>query len=699
MSISDFKLKNDINTWKRYLKLLTCHFSLTRLFISIVIILGVLLVFGIKLVNAAVPVWVVGFDNNTDYEKSLEVFLFNLMQAIQERNEDFQMSFRLAQIEKAREDVNKLMYEAFAELRSRPLLLEYQRIKQACAEKPPFGGLTVGGSAGLTNPPNTDPGYLQRQACEGKNLADSCQYLGQNGICTAIGLNATGLYCDISGGSSNQQQPQLCQFISQVENFLKGRGLTIIKSAIKHDKYGSPIYNFEEGADPLCVNGVVTDDGECIVIKLEGRIITNPDDFIFEEPAQKARDFVMCYLGPWRHFPFVSKEQVTKENCEKEGIPENKCTIQALSAAKRDNMKAHFIFQIARKMKYTEVSPPEQWYTEARCEKILARLECPDILGYEKTAPVGGNRIISNRSQACIFKALNNSPTLKEALSKNFTWLELTAAATIPENTFWGVWNKVDENINKIIEQYEKLRTAQYIAGQGIRPEKYLIGYQSYKPEEYEILKEAWNQGGTYEHEVGPPPVAGVTTISPLAQVKQVNPTGDWFYFDTEDIISPAVILLNKIAAATQAEFDIAREAFKVRPSQENIALIERDITNEPGFVAGRLGADKRWVSVNFESNNTNRVQQPPTEVTTFNEPQLGPNTGALLAPWEDTGLKLPEDYEKGDLPPGGFPPYIEGNYFNQWYKDILQLHNYNFGTIVKQWVGNPDRGFFIPDR
>jgi len=642
--------------------------------------------------NAAVPVWVVGFDNNTDYEKSLEVFLFNLMQAIQERNEDFQMSFKLAQIEKARADVNKLMYEAFTELRSEPLLLEYHRIKQACdsLDNLPFGKISVGGL--LQTPPNQNPlsNRTSDLQCQGQPDGTKCFDI-KNPLNEGQCSNGK---CVFSNDQNNNENPQVCQFISDIENYLKGRGLVIVKSAVKRDKYGSPIYNLDQNADPLCLNGAMTADGECITIKLEGRIITNPDDFIFEEPAQKARDFVMCYLGPWRYFPFVSNDQVTKENCEKNGIPEEKCSIQALSAAKRDAMKAVFLFQIARKMKYTEVSPPEEWYTEARCEKILARLECPDILGYEKTAPVGGNRIVSNRSQACSYKAANNIATLTEAPGKDSLMVDLVEAATRPENTFAGVWNKVQENIDRIIQDYEKLRTAQYIAGQGIRPEKYLIGYQAYTPEEYQKLKKAWEQGGTFEHEVGPPPVAGATTISQLAQVEQVNPSGDWFYFDTEDIISPAVILLNKIAAATQAQFDMARDAFQIRPSQENIAYIERDITNEPGFVAGRLGQDKRWVSVNFESNNKERVENPQTDVNTFNEPQLGPKTGALLSPWEDTGLKLDESYKNKDM-----PPWIEGNYFSQWYKDVLQLHNYQFGEVVRRWFGNPEKAYFIPDR
>ncbi|MEO0084381.1 MAG: hypothetical protein ABIJ94_01465 [candidate division WOR-3 bacterium] len=607
MNNNNLKLKNTKNIQRgcQNVPFFIFHFSLNARSLTLLILTVSLFVFlySTQPINAAVPVWVVGFDNNTDYEKSLEVFLFNLMQAIQERNEDFQMSFKLAQIEKAREDVNKLMYEAFTELRSEPLLLEFHEINKYCA-KTPF---------------------------------------------------TTGLPGEENVGS------KVCTWYDEVIDYLKGRGLTIITAPFDKD---NPL-PAGQNQDPLCINGVLTTEGECVQIKLEGRIITNPDNFIYEEPLQKARDFVMCYLAPWRHFPF-------EENKE-------------LSDQKRDTLKKYFLFDIARRMSYVDVAPPETWYTPARCEKIMARLGCPKIAGYGSTASEDINpndpNVFLAKTGACQFKAFENEPQLKKPLDPNWTWGQFLTAVQDQNSTFAGVTDKIRENINKIIDQYEKLRTAQYIAGQGIRPEKYLIGYRAYDEETYKRLLAAVEKEGLgAENENS-------------KDAPKYTPIGDYFYYDTEDIISPAVILLNKIAAATQAEFDMARDAFKVRPSQENIAYIERDITNEPGFVAGRLGADRRWISVNFESNNTNRVQNPPTSVETFG-PGLGPTMGGLLAPFEDTGLKLDESYLNKDN-----PPWIEGNYFSQWYKDILQLHNYNFGTIVKDWFGKPEKAYFIPDR
>src|SRR3989338_1738204 len=58
-------------------------------------------------------------------------------------------------------------------------------------------------------------------------------------------------------------------------------------------------------------------------IKKEGRIITNPDDFFFEEPLQKARDFTYCYLAPWKHFALDSNDQ---QYCDELGLEDDQCT-------------------------------------------------------------------------------------------------------------------------------------------------------------------------------------------------------------------------------------------------------------------------------------------------------------------------------------------------------------------------------------
>ena len=82
------------------------------------VFLAMLIAGGIPLsAHAAVPVWVVQIDAGTDYERSLERFLFDLFNTLQRRQEDFTAAFELQKIEKAREDVNKLFQETQEELR------------------------------------------------------------------------------------------------------------------------------------------------------------------------------------------------------------------------------------------------------------------------------------------------------------------------------------------------------------------------------------------------------------------------------------------------------------------------------------------------------------------------------------------------------------------------------------------------------
>src|SRR3989344_4397590 len=89
------------------------------------VFLAMLIAGGIPLsAHAAVPVWVVQIDAGTDYERSLERFLFDLFNTLQRRQEDFTAAFELQKIEKAREDVNKLFQETQEELQNAGLMLD-----------------------------------------------------------------------------------------------------------------------------------------------------------------------------------------------------------------------------------------------------------------------------------------------------------------------------------------------------------------------------------------------------------------------------------------------------------------------------------------------------------------------------------------------------------------------------------------------
>ncbi len=62
--------------------------------------------------------------------------------------------------------------------------------------------------------------------------------------------------------------------------------------------------------------------------------------------------------------------------------------------------------------------------------------------------------------------------------------------------------------------------------------------------------------------------------------------------------------------------------------------------------------------------------------------------------------MVLPDKYLTGQAPQSKDEnPALSGNYFNQWYKDILELHKWHFSAIVQQWFQKPEKSFFVPDR
>ncbi len=59
--------------------------------------------------HAAVPTYVVEFELNTKFERSLERFMFDLFNTLQRRDEDFTAAFELQKIEKAMSSAHTLL--------------------------------------------------------------------------------------------------------------------------------------------------------------------------------------------------------------------------------------------------------------------------------------------------------------------------------------------------------------------------------------------------------------------------------------------------------------------------------------------------------------------------------------------------------------------------------------------------------------
>jgi hypothetical protein len=667
---------------------------------------------------------------------SNEQFMTDLMQALSEKEKLHIRSlkeYELAKIEKAREDVNKLTYEVYNELKEEPLV-----------------------------------------------------------------YNNNGVTGDI----------------------VRSLGLRVVEEESSSCPFGVIIKNS-------------SGEEECVIIKREGRVIQNVDDYIYEEAIQKARDFVMCFLAPWRHFPIgedyyfaasfeefksvqdhndklrdgtspdyiwtgdpVCGEEATAEirnnacntecgddstridkwkssnygeindcrECIREEL-DNKCDTEYICEKAREEagdrpdmfsddfedylkklcpsdqikeqIKRDLLFDMARKYKFLYNAPPENWYynsgasgnanDKTKCALILANLgyDVDGIVEEEIGNPLRSNMIKKYaeyqedvwRTELPISVAYRPDVSNKDYNKQN---------AALTSSTGEGVKSFAQNLVDEIISDYESLRTAEYIAGEGIRSEKYLIGFPAYD-------------------DVGD--ALGV------------------YFIDTENIISPAIFLKDKIAAATQAQFDLAQNAWKQKPEgigvgelgcpdphigemdksdfsdKKPYTALENKCTNEelehgwylveisdPGTPEDEKEYECRWPQYNDITCEV--FGYITTEAITDELPK------ELPAPWEDINeyMEVPEEYVtwfEGDVngvsgeqlglkkaPPAfdipeygtQYPdltaddiypniyqeaygkdqslsmPNSDKYYINKWYKNITQLYEKPMSEILRTW-------------
>lgn len=341
--------------------------------------------------------------------------------------------------------------------------------------------------------------------------------------------------------------------------------------------------------------------GQPYTIKKEGRIITNPDDFLFEEPIQKARDFVYCYLAPWKHFAWENeeswyeelmlfgKQRTSQRVCQQLPFDERQ---QCDSDKTRDEIKQRLLNGLVRKEHKWATAPPESWYTPAICEQILNSFSCVDtencFLSKNKQISAGGTHFtkstklkdLSPEDKAQV-KNTHSTLTSSVAYAKDSTVNELQQAAGNPNNNPGDLERHLLQKIQNIIGQYQTLRQAQYTAGQGIRPEKYLIAFID---EKEGLLTN--NQCGSRHYDwtneelngrVGDCKGNDIDSFGRPLTMSYNNRgyTDQTFWFDTENVISPAIVLLQKMAASTQAQFDLARMGFKIYPDGVTDGLIQ----------------------------------------------------------------------------------------------------------------------------
>lgn len=573
---------------------------INRIAILAVLSIALLAVVAAPRAEAAVPTAVVRFEANTAYEQSLEGFISSFTTsffstyfgALQQRQEDFEKTFLLGQIEAAREDVNKLVFDTLRELKEGAL-----------------GGVVVG-------------------------------------------------------------KP------SEAQTVIKGMG------------FRTPPEIAESSFQ--CASGAYL-NGQCLVVKREGRIVTNVDYYLYEEPTQKARDYANCYynLLEWRQ----ANDGFATYSILSGADPNSPSPVHIRdSILQLDLQKISILADLQRTERGLQNSPPVSWYRGGdvstinwdsikengaerdklidinKCDIVLRNITCRDATGcfnasrlsdlvtYDPTtnAPNDNLRFIERNYLQQGFDASFLTAPPAELLSPDFptvkvnvgtspgwNW-QLIEQARNPMNTLSGLREKVMATVQRIVTETHESRKAQFVAGQGIRPETYLIGW-------------------------------------PDANAKAPNLRGKYYFIDTENIISPSFILLAKVRAAVQAQFDLAQKAYKY-PPEANVA------TSTIPFIG-------------FESNPGSA--STPRQLTI---PTLTPTIDKLPAPFEDFSsyLNLPSSlvdnpaaYAQSGAP-NTRTKTPNTNYLNKFFKEVLQLHERSFGDVLALWFTD-EASFFQP--
>lgn len=204
----------------------------------------------------------------------------------------------------------------------------------------------------------------------------------------------------------------------QLRNILQSLGIVAVD-----EKEGQPTSSEEMCKAAYQVKILVDGQEQCAAVAQEARIISNQDDYIYEESRRRAMDMLFCYLGDWRHFPIADINH--PDNCTALGLNEEctdkevwkalgqllhndpnrysdtdgKKTTQStgddqhiynlcegmrglgekcVQDSARDFIKYSIIDDIARKDRTVIMAPPQTWYTPERCQVISSFLPGSD---------------------------------------------------------------------------------------------------------------------------------------------------------------------------------------------------------------------------------------------------------------------------------------------------------------------------------
>lgn len=598
-----------------------------------------LFVFHLSTANAAVPVWIVGFDKCTEFQNTHEQFQVDLHTFLTTNKHLAERAAQMRDIQKAREDVNKLVATVYNELRTQQIVLNFGELRDVLHSV----GIVVVDQ-------NRETGELT----------------SGDEICKA----AYQVKAEVDGRQQCVAVAQEARFITNADDYIyeesRRRAMDMLFCYLGDWRH-FPI-------------GPINDSLNCEQLGLDKRCRV-PEVWqalgqqLFGDPNQY--DDVDGNQSPLE----INDDQHIHNLCEGMRALGKKC-VQDMH---RDIIKYGQIDKITRKDRTIILAPPQTWYTPERCRIIDSFLPKSDQSlvspGHKtpytkniKSLQLVGNPDNLNSSEALDFwfGSRFGNPTLPKQPSDmsvaEYSVEKELEALSKAENNFSGLSSKVEKLTNDIISQFTELRKQQYVAGEGLRDATLRIGWRDYE----------WNAKGDFleKYAALDQPVADrkkpnkifkplpcywpdpLTFCEITPAFPDASPTGAYFYFDTGLVISPIIFTKDKIQSAIQAQFDLAQKAFDDRPLINPVS----------GF--GSCGAAGELILTLEEF---------------------------LPAPWEDTDVNLAEAINPlTDEPytfgtPGPFnPPYripgVASNYFNFFYNDVFQLYHTAFPDVLAGW-------------
>ena len=495
------------------------------------------------------------------------------------------------------------------------------------------------------------------------------------------------------------------------------------------------------------------DNPQCVAITQESRVITNQDDYIYEEGRRKAMDALFCYLGDWRHFPLA--DFTDTRNCEALGLSGDDCNTQKVWQTlgqkvhnsegfyhdvdgtdtkdnphddqnvytfcegmrvlgkkcaqdyERDVIKYKTIDNITRKTRTIALAPPQTWYTPGRCAVINNFLP-----GTNKNKTSGEATQGTPSPYTQNIKSLHLVNTNK--FTSSFEWINYYFGSPFGNPTVFKTSNDMNPGESTLISNYEPSTgdensfprlmikagdIAQSIIDQTTELRK--LQYTSGEGIRDATLRIGWRDYNWKQ----------TTTLGDDPFLEKYDAL-DYYVREPakpNKILKPLPCYWNAEQPPEKTEGNLCDSAVG-KPDGLDASgatfYFDTDIVLSPVlFIKDKL---RSAIQAQFDlARDTFAIRSNKNAVPITNTSAgkgtcttgavinwLAPSTNALPAPWEDPNINLAQSINPltgKNYTQESLIPQITGNYFNAVYNDVFQLYHTPFPLILEQWFANAD--------